>query len=50
MKRGGFIVSIPLLIVGAITAAKLAAGRAAMEAGGVAMDQAVNAIERSKGG
>ena len=50
VKRGGFIVSIPLLIAGAITAAKLAAGGAAMAAGGVAVDQAVKAIERSKGG
>ena len=32
-KRGGFIISIPLLIAGAITAAKLAAGGAAMAGG-----------------
>ena len=50
VRRGGFIISIPLLIAGAIAAAKAAAAGAAMVAGGVAVDQTVKAIQRSKGG
>ena len=53
MKRGGFIVSIPLLIPAALAAAKAAAAgaaRAAMAAWGVSVDQAVKVIERGKGG
>ena len=50
VRRGGFIISIPLLIAGAIAAAKAAAAGAAMAAGGVAVDQTVKAIQRSKGG
>ena len=48
MKRGGFIVSLPLLIAGAVAAEKAAAAGAAMAAGGVAVDQTAKAIERSK--
>ena len=50
VRRGGFIISIPLLIAGAVAAAKAAAAGAAMAAGGVAVDQTIKAIERSKGG
>ena len=45
MKRGGFIISIPLLIEGAVAAAKAAAAGAAMAAGGVAVEKAVGAID-----
>ena len=40
-KRGGFIISIPLLIAGAVAAAKAVAVGAAMAAGGVAVEKTV---------
>ena len=47
MKRGGFIVSIPLLITGAVAAAKVAATGAAMAAGGLAVEKNVEAIDNT---
>ena len=47
MKRGGFIVSIPLLIAGAVAAAKAAAAGGVMAAGGVAVEKAVGAIDNA---
>ena len=46
-KRGGFIVSIPLLIAGAVAAAKTAAVGAAMAAGGVAVEKTVGPIDNA---
>ena len=46
-KRGGFIISIPLLIVGAVAAAKAAAAGAAMAAGGVAVEKTMGAIDNA---